>query len=69
MMQLMELLNGKKTYIGAICLGLAYALNAIPGYEAMAEAIFGIGVALGVIGAGHKLNKIEKKVEPAEKVE
>jgi len=51
------MLNGYKTYIGAILIGLGAALTAA-GYAEIGEPLTRFGEALSIGGVGHKLAKV-----------
>jgi hypothetical protein len=50
------MLNGYKTYLGAILIGVGAALTAA-GYAEMGELLTRFGEALSIGGLGHKLAK------------
>ena len=50
------MLNGYKTYLGAAIMGLGAAL-AYLGQPDIGRALEGLGVALGIVGIGHKIEK------------
>lgn len=50
------MLNGYKTYLGAILIGAGAALSAA-GYAEIGEPVTRIGEALAIGGIGHKLAK------------
>jgi hypothetical protein len=54
------MLNGYKTYIGAIIIGVSAALAEIPELASLAEPFRFFGLALLGIGLGHKLEKMKK---------
>lgn len=51
------MLDGKKTYIGAILIGIGAALTAA-GYPEIGEPVTRFGEALSIGGLGHKLAKL-----------
>ena len=52
----MSWLNGKKTYIAALLIGVAASLQYL-GFPEIAAVIGGMGSALAVAGVGHKITK------------
>ncbi len=50
------MLNGYKTYLGALIMGGGAAL-AYLGFPDVGKALEGLGLSLGLIGIGHKLAK------------
>lgn len=55
--KIIKFLDGYKTYIGGSGIGGAYVLNALTGTMA-SEVIFGISIAVGLVGMAHKVQKL-----------
>lgn len=55
----MSFLSGYKTYIAAAMMAAKPILEVF-GLGAYSEMIMELGIALGVLGVGHKLKKMEK---------
>lgn len=54
-------MRGWKTWTGAATIGLSAALKAVGGeYAQYAEILVMVGGALGVVGIGHKVEKVTK---------
>lgn len=51
------MLNGKKTYLAALFLAIAAALDSL-GYMEYAAIVRQLGGALGLLGLGHKIAKM-----------
>ena len=50
-------MKGWKTITGAIIVAIGAILN-FTGYAGAADVIMGIGASLGIIGIGHKIDRI-----------
>ena len=54
------MLNGYKTYIGAVIMGISAAFAEIPELASLSEPFRVFGMALLAIGIGHKIEKLKK---------
>ena len=50
------MMSGWKTWAAAIIIGSGAALNYL-GYKEIADLLFGVGTATGLVGIGHKIEK------------
>lgn len=55
----MRILDGKKTYLGALMIGLSAALP-ILGFDQWVDVVRALGEALGIYGIGHKVVKASR---------
>ena len=55
----LQKLNGYKTYIGGVLIGLGAFLKTI-GHQEYGEAFVMFGEAVAVVGLGHKLSKAKQ---------
>ncbi len=53
-------MKGWKTWAGAALVAASAVLGYL-GEQGLAEALLGVGAALGLVGVGHKIEKAQKK--------